>query len=96
MSELRAKVRLVVRLIIDATLYADRDEQCDPDGLDVEGFVDDLCALLLDEREPVGRLYYEATTGGRYSTLPHYAHGMDSILPACHKIIPLYRGVTDE
>ena len=40
--------------------------------------------------EPMGRLYYEAMTGGGYSQYPQYTHGVGAVIPSCHKVINLY------
>jgi len=43
------------------------------------------------EQEPVGRLIFEAQTGlYAHSRFPRYTHGMDAVIPACDKVVPVY------
>ncbi|MDP2955386.1 MAG: hypothetical protein Q8N53_03115, partial [Longimicrobiales bacterium] len=71
MSE-REKIAEALTTLRDAVLYAERDEQCDPYGLDMGQFADEVIALLRRTEPEVGsEASTEQVRAGHIVTVSH-------------------------
>ena len=92
-SERDARILKILDLVRMAVLYAERDEQCDPENVDLAGFIPELLAALSGEREPDDVVSYRC---GRHADGGNVMVCQVCSAPATHALSASPPGAVDD